>query len=143
MFVFVKILNGAEHKIEVEQDEKVSRLKELVETYFKVPVSQQRLVFKGKPMPDTSTLKDYDIKDNTKIYLSIKKEELVKELTVQEILNRELKEFGKAHFQDADKFVETFNKELKFLIGSLSLDDIERYNKIRYLATQASEKMNT
>ena len=65
---------------------------------------------------DTSTLKDYDILDNTKIYLSIKKEEVVKELTVQETLNRELKEFGRAHFQDADKFVETFNKVIELAL---------------------------
>lgn len=63
--------------------------------------------------------------------MAVKKDEPIKEISNEESLTKELREFGKHHFSDVDEFVEIFKKEMKNYIDQMSLDDIERYNRIK------------
>jgi hypothetical protein len=150
MLIIIKIINGSEHKLEVLPELTIREVKERISSEFSISLNQQRLMFKGKPLPgritfflwlissiliyysqDSSKLSEYDIEEGTKIYLAIKKDEPIKEISSEETLNKELREFGKHHFADVDEFVEIFRKEMKNYVDQMSLDDIERYNRIK------------
>uniref|UniRef100_A0A8C3SEG2 Ubiquitin like 4A n=1 Tax=Chelydra serpentina TaxID=8475 RepID=A0A8C3SEG2_CHESE len=57
---------------QVSPDEHVSTLKRLVSEKLNVPVSQQRLLFKGKALADEHRLSDYSIGPESKLNLVIK-----------------------------------------------------------------------
>lgn len=51
MFIIVKIINGSEHKLEVLPELTVKEVKEQISSELNISISQQRLMFKGKPLP--------------------------------------------------------------------------------------------
>jgi hypothetical protein len=67
----IKILKGEQSKeITVPPLATVAQLKSIVETAYSVPVAQQRLVFKGKPLrPNEDSLASFHIISNSVIHL--------------------------------------------------------------------------
>ncbi|XP_060124656.1 ubiquitin-like protein 4A isoform X1 [Zootoca vivipara] len=142
MLLTVKALQGRECSLQVSPDERISSLKRLVFEKLNVPVSQQRLLFKGKALaacassPDEHRLSDYSIGPESKLNLVIKPPEKASPEepgrragppqnpviwhTLAQVLGR--------HFSvaDAEKVLEQLQKDYERSLRLLSLDDIER-----------------
>ncbi|KNE56611.1 NEDD8 [Allomyces macrogynus ATCC 38327] len=69
MQIKVKTLTGKEIEIDVEIDDKLTRVKEKVEEKEGIPPAQQRLIFGGKQMSDEKTLADYNIQGGSVLHL--------------------------------------------------------------------------
>lgn len=138
MILTVKPLQGKECSVQVTEDEKVSRVKELVSERLNIPANQQRLLYKGKALADEHRLSDYAIGPEAKLNLVIRplgerpgalgmaassssssSQGRVWQ-TVSTILAR--------HFSPADaaKVHEQLIKDYERSLRQLSLDDIER-----------------
>ncbi|XP_029205685.1 ubiquitin-like protein 4A isoform X2 [Acropora muricata] len=127
MYILVKKLNGQEVRLEVSDNDEIALLKREISTKLRIPVAQQRLVFKGKTLADASRLRDHRIVDGSKLHLSVKQETTVGNIEDPNEFNTQLRIFLKRHLntQDTEKVMAKF-KEFKTWISSLSLDDIER-----------------
>ncbi|XP_067133851.1 ubiquitin-like protein 4A [Centruroides vittatus] len=127
MIITVKIIKGKECTIEASASSSVSTVKQLVAEELQIPVEQQRLVFKGKTLSDSSCLCDYDIVDGNRLHLFVRKkgENYYCETNV---LWDHLQKFLEKHFTptDAKKVFEEFHKNFYASFSKLSLDDIER-----------------
>ncbi|XP_032633843.2 ubiquitin-like protein 4A [Chelonoidis abingdonii] len=124
------------HFPQVSADERVSTLKRLVSEKLNVPVSQQRLLFKGKALADEHRLSDYSIGPESKLNLVIKPPEKASPeepgcrgppppfSTIWHPLGQVLAQ----HFStaDAEKVLEQLQKDYERSLRLLSLDDIER-----------------
>uniref|UniRef100_A0A452J7E6 Ubiquitin-like domain-containing protein n=1 Tax=Gopherus agassizii TaxID=38772 RepID=A0A452J7E6_9SAUR len=121
---------------QVSPDERVSTLKRLVSEKLNVPVSQQRLLFKGKALADEHRLSDYSIGPESKLNLVIKPPE---KASPEELGHRgppppfstiwhPLGQVLARHFStaDAEKVLEQLQKDYERSLRLLSLDDIER-----------------
>ncbi|XP_041643779.1 ubiquitin-like protein 4A [Cheilinus undulatus] len=140
MILTVKPLQGKECSVQVTEDEKVSKVKELVSERLNIPANQQRLLYKGKALADEHRLSDYSIGPEAKLNLVIRplgertgasgmaasssssssgSQGRVWQ-TVSTILAR--------HFSPADaaKVHEQLIKDYERSLRQLSLDDIER-----------------
>ncbi|CAN6674617.1 NEDD8-like protein Rub1p [Trichomonascus vanleenenianus] len=69
MLVKVKTLTGKEIDMEIEQTDKIARLKERVEELEGIPPSQQRLIYTGKQMDDDQTVAFYKLEAGSQIHL--------------------------------------------------------------------------
>ncbi len=69
MQIKIKSLTGRELEINVELADTVEQLKELVEQKDGIAISQQRLIFLGKSLPDNKTVEECDIKAGSVIHL--------------------------------------------------------------------------
>ncbi|KAI8927083.1 ubiquitin-related domain-containing protein [Entophlyctis helioformis] len=69
MLIKVKTLTGKEIEIDIEPNDKVTRIKERVEEKEGIPPAQQRLIFGGKQMVDDKTAADYGIEAGTVLHL--------------------------------------------------------------------------
>ncbi|KAI7855661.1 hypothetical protein BDC45DRAFT_505579 [Circinella umbellata] len=69
MLIKVKTLTGKEIEIDIEPQDKISRIKERVEEKEGIPPQQQRLIFGGKQMADDSTATDYSIEGGSVLHL--------------------------------------------------------------------------
>ncbi|XP_053154336.1 ubiquitin-like protein 4A [Hemicordylus capensis] len=136
MLLTVKALQGRECSLQVSPDERISSLKRLVSEKLNVPVSQQRLLFKGKALADEHRLSDYSIGPESKLNLVIKPPEKASPEdpgrrpsppqnpaiwhTLAQVVGR--------HFSvaDAEKVLEQLQKDYERSLRLLSLDDIER-----------------
>ncbi|CAF1062739.1 unnamed protein product [Brachionus calyciflorus] len=136
MQLIVKILNGAEHSIQVPSELTIDELKKNLAEKLNIPKYQQRLMFKGKALCDTQKLSDYSITDGTRIHLSINKN--AEPPVIESKLDKELKSIAVNYVKDVDKFTSLFNKELKRLVNEMSLDDIERYDEARQMRQEAN-----
>mmetsp|Transcript_4386 Transcript_4386/g.8143 ORF Transcript_4386/g.8143 Transcript_4386/m.8143 type:complete len:234 (+) Transcript_4386:152-853(+) len=67
----IKVLKGEQsNDITVPIQASVSQLKSLVESVYQVPVAQQRLVYKGKPLrPNEDSLASFNVTNNAVIHL--------------------------------------------------------------------------
>jgi ubiquitin C len=65
----IKTLDDKNFFIDIEENNTVSILKNLIENIQKIDKGCQRLIFQGSPMMDEKTMKDYNIKENTTIFL--------------------------------------------------------------------------
>merc|ERR1712157_257373 len=61
MLIKVKTLTGKEIELDIEQTDKIQRIKERVEEKEGIPPAQQRLIFGGKQMHDEKTAKDFGV----------------------------------------------------------------------------------
>nr|XP_056719421.1 ubiquitin-like protein 4A [Euleptes europaea] len=136
MLLTVKALQGRECSLQVSPDERISSLKRLVSEKLNVPVSQQRLLFKGKALADEHRLSDYSIGPESKLNLVIKPPEKASPEeaghkgvppqtpaiwhTLAQVLGR--------HYStgDTEKVLEQLQKDYDRSLRLLSLDDIER-----------------
>lgn len=128
MYILVKKLNGQEVRLEVSDNDEIALLKREISTKLRIPVAQQRLVFKGKTLADASRLRDHRIVDGSKLHLSVKQETTVGNTEDPNEFNTQLRIFLKRHLntQDTEKVMAKFKEQFKTWISSLSLDDIER-----------------
>ncbi|TKR96304.1 hypothetical protein L596_010344 [Steinernema carpocapsae] len=69
MLIKVKTLTGKEVELDIETDEKVSRLKEKIEEKEGIPPAQQRLIFAGKQMNDDKGVHEYKIVGGSVLHL--------------------------------------------------------------------------
>ncbi|KAK2157598.1 hypothetical protein LSH36_188g05025 [Paralvinella palmiformis] len=135
MRVHIKILKGDGCIVDVKEQDKVLCIKEKVELQLNVPVVAQRLVHRGKPLSDEWTLKQCGVKDGTKLFLVVKKEEELGSTSQTSRLNfwDEMHYFLLKHYRqgDAKQILEHFTKDFQRSINSLSLDDIERIASLK------------
>ncbi|XP_060108720.1 ubiquitin-like protein 4A [Heteronotia binoei] len=136
MLLTVKALQGRECSLQVSPDERISSLKRLVSEKLNVPISQQRLLFKGKALADEHRLSDYSIGPESKLNLVIKPPE---KASPEEAGRRgaspqtpavwhALAQILGRHYSTADteKVLEQLQKDYERSLRLLSLDDIER-----------------
>jgi len=69
MLIKVKTLTGKEIELDIDIDDKISRLKEKVEEQSGVPPQQQRLIFGGRQMPDDKTARDSGVTAGSVLHL--------------------------------------------------------------------------
>ncbi|KAI9025831.1 putative NEDD8 [Phycomyces nitens] len=69
MLIKVKTLTGKEIEIDIEPNDKISRIKERVEEKEGIPPQQQRLIYTGKQMTDDVTAKEYQIVGGSVLHL--------------------------------------------------------------------------
>lgn len=69
MQIKVKNTTGKENTYEVEQDSTISYLKSLIEETEGIPPDQQRLIFKGKNLVDSSTITASGVKAGDSLHL--------------------------------------------------------------------------
>ncbi|KAI5789766.1 ubiquitin-related domain-containing protein [Peziza echinospora] len=69
MLIKVRTLTGKEIELDIEPDDKVSRIKERVEESTGVPPVQQRLIFGGKQMADDKIASQYNLEGGAMLHL--------------------------------------------------------------------------
>lgn len=71
MKILVKALKGNEIEVgDVESDTSIALIKQEIERKLNIPVVQQKLLYLGKILHDSNSLKDYSIKDGAKLMLT-------------------------------------------------------------------------
>jgi len=65
----VKTLTGKEIELDIDSDDKISRVKERVEEQSGVPPPQQRLIFSGRQMSDDKTACEQNIVAGSVLHL--------------------------------------------------------------------------
>jgi uncharacterized ubiquitin-like protein YukD len=128
MIISVKILKGGECDIEVSATESIISVKQIVAEQLRIPVDQQRLVFKGKTLLDSELLCDYNIVEGNKLHLFVREDAPSTPQQATPDFFEQLQKFLEKHFtpSDAEKVLEEFRKNLSDQLRHLSLDDIER-----------------
>ncbi|KZT06489.1 ubiquitin [Laetiporus sulphureus 93-53] len=69
MMIKVKTLTGKEIELDIDPDDKITRIKEKVEEQSGVPPPQQRLIFAGRQLVDEKTAKEVNITAGTVLHL--------------------------------------------------------------------------
>ncbi|RKP18181.1 ubiquitin [Rozella allomycis CSF55] len=69
MLIKVKTLTGKEIEIDIEQTDKITRIKERIEEKEGIPPQQQRLIFGGKQMNDDKTAQEYNVEGGSVLHL--------------------------------------------------------------------------
>ncbi|KAI9219166.1 ubiquitin-like protein 1 [Blastocladiella britannica] len=69
MQIKVKTLTGKEIEIDVNPDDKITRVKEKVEEKEGIPPPQQRLIFGGKQMADDKTISELNVQAGSTLHL--------------------------------------------------------------------------
>jgi hypothetical protein len=69
MNVIIKRINNDEFYINIELYYTIAYLKEKIEEEIKINKLSQRLLYKGSPLLDYKTIKEYNINDNSIIHL--------------------------------------------------------------------------
>ncbi|KIJ69834.1 hypothetical protein HYDPIDRAFT_104466 [Hydnomerulius pinastri MD-312] len=69
MLIKVRTLTGKEIELDIDLEDKITRIKEKVEEQSGVPPQQQRLIFGGRQMPDDKTAKDFNITAGSVLHL--------------------------------------------------------------------------
>ncbi|KAH9972968.1 ubiquitin [Lactifluus volemus] len=69
MLIKVKTLTGKEIELDINPEDKITRIKERVEEQSGVPPPQQRLIFGGRQMPDEKCARDFNITAGAVLHL--------------------------------------------------------------------------
>jgi len=67
--IFIKALTGKTITLDVELTDTIESVKYKIQHDKGIPKQQQRLIYSGRPLDDNCTLDDYNIVNNTTIYL--------------------------------------------------------------------------
>ncbi|EEB10434.1 ubiquitin, putative [Pediculus humanus corporis] len=132
MKINVKILRGAECTLDVQPDLRVLEFKKMVETNLKIPVTDQKLLLKGKLLLDCKKLNDYDIKEDSKLNLVVLDNKESAPNTSKgprkDILEIEMTKFLRKYFNESEvkKIVKEYMKEFYRKTSSCNLEDWER-----------------
>ena len=70
--IFVKTLQGKNITLDVNDDDTVESIKKKINDIDGIPIDQQRLVFNGKQLENTNTIKDYGIESDSTIHLVLR-----------------------------------------------------------------------
>ncbi|CEP14074.1 hypothetical protein [Parasitella parasitica] len=65
----LQTLTGKEIDLDIEPNDKISRIKEIVEEKEGIPPPQQRLIFSGKQMADEKGAQEYGIEGGSVLHL--------------------------------------------------------------------------
>ncbi|CAF0819928.1 unnamed protein product [Rotaria sordida] len=132
MLIHIKVLNNpalAEIQLEVSPLDTIQQIKSRLSDQLNIPISQQKLVLKGKPLHDGSIL-DYQIVDGSKLHLIISTQHsTISTKPVNNAFINELYLLASKWIQNPNEreaFVTAFQREMKNTIDHLSLDDIEK-----------------
>ncbi|CAF2590784.1 unnamed protein product [Rotaria sp. Silwood2] len=124
MLIYIKQLNSSratEIQLEVSPADTIQEIKSRLSKQLKIPINQQKLVLKGKPLHD-GCLSDYQITDSAKLHLIISTQYSSNKPTNSAFIN-ELRLF-------ASKWIQNPNErdafEMQTAVDRLSLDDIEK-----------------
>ncbi|KAF7265168.1 hypothetical protein GWI33_021361 [Rhynchophorus ferrugineus] len=63
MILKVKPLTGKEYNIEIETTDTIETIKQKINEQEGIPIDQQRLTFRGKPLKDSKTIDSYQLKN--------------------------------------------------------------------------------
>lgn len=119
MKLIVKVLNGEECTIEVEESSTILDVKVEVEKRMKIPLPHQKLLNVGRTLADDKTVNSYsNIKDGTKLILVIKKPD-----PLRDVIFRSFKKYYNE--QQSEKLTAEFMTDFEKKMKQLSLDDIE------------------
>jgi len=69
MRIKVKTLTGREIELDIDDEDKITRIKEKVEEQSGVPPQQQRLIYSGRQMQDDKTAKELGVKPGDVLHL--------------------------------------------------------------------------
>ncbi|CRK06669.1 Ubiquitin-like protein 1 like [Verticillium longisporum] len=69
MLIKVRTLTGKEIELDIENEYKVSQIKEKVEEKEGIPPVQQRLIFGGKQMVDDKSASEYGLEAGATLHL--------------------------------------------------------------------------
>lgn len=72
MQIFIKTLTGRTVMLIVVETDTVSSVKQKLKDKDGVPVDEQRLLFAGHELKDSSTLKDYNIQKDATLHLVLR-----------------------------------------------------------------------
>ncbi|XP_069604374.1 ubiquitin-like protein 4A [Ranitomeya imitator] len=126
MQLTVKALKGKETSVQVSESDTILAVKRQVEDKLQVPVSQQRLLFRGKALSDEHSLSFYSIGAGARLNLMVKERSSL-EVGGNTVWKSLAVILGK-HFSptDAERVLEYVQKDYERSLSLLSLDDIER-----------------
>jgi len=132
MLIHIKVLNNpalAEVQLEVSPNDTIQGIKSRLSDQLNIPIDQQKLVLKGKPLHDGS-LQDHQIVDGSKLHLMISTNYSTPPIKqVNNAFINELRLLASKWIQNPNEreaFVTAFQKEMKNTVDHLSLDDIEK-----------------
>lgn len=69
MFIKIKTLEGTELQLEVDKKMNVGELKKMISESESISVAQQRLIYAGKQLLDSSTLESCSIKSDDVLHM--------------------------------------------------------------------------
>jgi len=128
MFIYIKLLNSSgatDIQLEVSPNDKIQEIKSRLAERLNIPVNQQKLVLKGKPLHD-GLVRDYQIIDGSKLHL------IISPLSTKPINNAFINELHLLASKlienpnEREAFITAFQTEMKNTVDRLSLDDIEK-----------------
>ncbi|XP_046357729.1 ubiquitin-like protein 4A [Haliotis rufescens] len=145
MRLTVKVLNGDECTIAASPSSYVTDIKQQVAALMSIPIANQKLLYKGKPMTDNKQLSEYNIEDGSKLTVVSRPGSASSADSVSKTVSSDtdvsapvwtkLQTFLRRHYteKDADLVLAEFRKDFNKGLASMSLDDIERLaaSKIR------------
>ncbi|CAF0897989.1 unnamed protein product [Adineta steineri] len=115
-------------KSQVSPTDTVQEIKSRLSNQLNIPINQQKLVLKGKPLHDGS-LEDYHIVDGSKLHLILSTNSTISTKPINNAFLNELHSLASKWIQNANEreaFVNAFQREMKKAVDHLSLDDIEK-----------------
>lgn len=69
MIIFIKLIDNSKYELNIDEKISIFKLKNIIYEKLKINILQMRLLYNGVPLVDNYTLSDYNIKNNSIIYL--------------------------------------------------------------------------
>ncbi|XP_040564246.1 ubiquitin-like protein 4A [Lepeophtheirus salmonis] len=144
MKLTVKVLGGAGCEVGASESDTIEQIKEIVAQRLQVAVDHQTLLFEGRTLKDANLVKDYKLKEGSKINLIVKvaqnKDSCSSSLLSSKVKRKEETGHLNSHHKDiysalrkyfqteeeARRVSKAFEQALLRKLSYLSLDDMER-----------------